>query len=503
MENADREGIPKKLIPKTTRAKHALHQTTSPESGEIKDKVKTTKIKNLNIFYFNSRSIANKVNDLAILLKQDKHDIIMISETWLKKEHLSSSILNSTEYTMFRCDRTRCIGGGTAIICKTHLSSRINQLEIQEQDEFEIVAVDYYYNCKSCYRFVCVYFSPTNALNSVSTSTLTRTLNKLIPRDGANSPLFLLGDFNLSGVDWVNSNSKNNHSSFQVFNDFLNRHNLNQIITTPTHKLGSTLDLVITSHPLKVLDFQIGEPFTKTCDHYSIDLKINIKYSISVNKPTYYNFYKSDFQGITNFLSLQDWDDILDSKQGIDTMYKRFTTVVHQAFTIYVPKIKKTTRPKFPKNIRELLKRKKIIYRRMKLNPSLKNEYKNIDKLYKRSVKTFFKSYEERVMKSSNKNMFHSYVKKKLKSPNYLPPLLKPDGSLILDPLDKANTLNSFFASIFTVSNPSTLPSLPQWTTNFTNMPPFIITDEDINNAIHGLKSSVSRTPDDIPCLFF
>ena len=166
-------------------------------------------------------------------------------------------------------------------------------------------------------------------------------------------------------------------------------------------------------------------------------------------------------------------------------------------------KSKKTTRLKFPKNIRELLKRKRNIYRRMKLNPSLKNEYKNIDKLYKRSVKTFFKSYEERVMKSSNKNMFHSYVKKKLKSPNYLPPLLKPDGSLILDPLDKANTLNSFFASIFTVSNPSTLPSLPQWTTNFTNMPPFIITDEDINNAIHGLKSSVSRTPDDIPCLFF
>ena len=75
-------------------------------------------MKNLNVLYFNARSIANKVDDLSATLKQNKYDMVFITETWLKVEHLSSSILNSTDYVMFRCDRTKSGGGGTAIIVK-------------------------------------------------------------------------------------------------------------------------------------------------------------------------------------------------------------------------------------------------------------------------------------------------------------------------------------------------------------------------------------------------
>ena len=73
----------------------------------------------LSILYFNARSIANKISSLTITLKENKYDVVLISETWLKTEHLSSSILNATDYTMFRCDRIGKIGGGTTIIVKS------------------------------------------------------------------------------------------------------------------------------------------------------------------------------------------------------------------------------------------------------------------------------------------------------------------------------------------------------------------------------------------------
>ena len=139
----------------------------------------------------------------------------------------------------------------------------------------------------------------------------------------------------------------------------------------------------------------------------------------------------------------------------------------------------------------------------MKIDHSLKNKYKSLDKLYKKAVKNYFKSHEENISNSSNKNMLHSYIKKKLKSTSYLPPLINSNGSMTIDSQDKANTLNSLFASIFLDDDSSNPPKLPPWKTNFRNMPPFLITSEDIIDAIKNLKNTVSQTPDGIPCLFY
>ena len=48
---------------------------------------------------------------------------------------------------------------------------------------------------------------------------------------------------------------------------------------------------------------------------------------------------------------------------------------------------------------------------------------------------------------------FWSYVRSKMKSKRKIPPLNKPDDTKAFDAKDKAETLNSFFSSIFTTSN--------------------------------------------------
>ena len=473
----------------------------------------------LNVLYFNSRSIANKVESLSITLRSKDYDLVMITETWLKAEHLSPTILNSSEHIMFRCDRTRSTGGGAAIIVKKHLASRIQHLSIEEHRDFELVAVDYYHDRKSFTRFACVYNPPTipaipkspgvynPPISSVNPSRLTvlvKPLSKLIPKNSSNSKIFIFGDFNFSDVDWSNLNSQSNNSSFHIFSDFLNKNNLSQLITSPTQQFGNTLDLVIASDPLQVLDIQIGEPFTQTCDHYTISLKINFLSAQPRLKPSSYNFHSADFTKINNFLSLQPWEEIMNSLGGdVNDMYSKFVNIIHHAFSKFVPKTIPSKRPRFPKEIRKLLRDKKRTYRQMKIDPSLKEKYKSLDKLYKKAVKNYFKSYEENIVKSANKNMLHSYIKKKLKTTSYLPPLINSNGTMTLDPQDKANTLNSLFSSIFLDDDSSDPPKLPPWKTNFPTMPSFLITSEDIVDAIKNLKTTVSQTPDSIPCLFY
>ena len=89
-----------------------------------------------------------------------------------------------------------------------------------------------------------------------------------------------------------------------------------------------------------------------------------------------------------------------------------------------------------------------------------------------------------------------------MKNSSYIPPLFTPDNTIILDPKDKANKLNSLFANIFLPNNTYSVPNLPTWNSEFESMESFDITSLDVLGAIASLKNTVSRTPDDIPCMF-
>ena len=118
----------------------------------------------------------------------------------------------------------------------------------------------------------------------------------------------------------------------------MNKNNLHQLVKTATHKHGKTLDLVLTSDPLKVIDIQIGEPFSPKCDHYTVRLNINISCNNSFPKAPRYNFYQADYEEINNFLSIQPWDNLFESTTDSNTMYSKFTYYVHKAISSFTPK---------------------------------------------------------------------------------------------------------------------------------------------------------------------
>ena len=72
------------------------------------------------------------------------------------------------------------------------------------------------------------------------------------------------------------------------------------------------------------------------------------------------------------------------------------------------------------------------------------------------------RDYEQelaRIVKSKPK-AFWKYVKSKLKTKPQIPALTKPDGSKASTPKDKAETLNAYFSSVFTVEDIQNIPEI-------------------------------------------
>jgi len=70
-------------------------------STEVKENIAVEKY--LNIFYFNARSIRNKIDELKILAEQYKPDLIGVVETWLNDDNFACEI-NLSGYNILRKD---------------------------------------------------------------------------------------------------------------------------------------------------------------------------------------------------------------------------------------------------------------------------------------------------------------------------------------------------------------------------------------------------------------
>ena len=93
----------------------------------------------------------------------------------------------------------------------------------------------------------------------------------------------MIGDMNLDSVNWLE-----NSSSIHLRRDFLNvfaNHNLSQLISSPTHYLGNTLDVVLSDIPSTICNIVIRahNEFVKS-DHFAITLDMKFKRLISRNK---------------------------------------------------------------------------------------------------------------------------------------------------------------------------------------------------------------------------
>ena len=104
--------------------------------------------------------------------------------------------------------------------------------------------------------------------------------------------VIILSDFNTPDIDWSTLTAEYNFS-LQLCN-LIFQYNYSQVITSPSHKHGNLLHLIITNNDDIISDVQVHSEDTLTIksDHYPVNLKLE---SLIHYKPEYQTINTLDY----------------------------------------------------------------------------------------------------------------------------------------------------------------------------------------------------------------
>ena len=449
----------------------------------------------LNVCFFNAFSISNKVPLLNQFVKNTKYkyDIIFIVETWLNIKDLDSHVCPD-EYQIIRKDRsneTKSRGGGVLALYKNGL----NVIDVTNNygDTMEHITIDVL--MKSTvhrkYRFCCCYFPPWLVKQQIEANCI--YLNKYLNPN----PTFLLGDFNKPGINWSNMTA-----CLPLEEPFLNfciEASLYQHIHSATYKTGSTLDLILTNLAATniMLSSQVLAPFSGTCDHNLITFNVACQPRTNTQQSIPKLCYKKgNYSKINDILSNICWDTYIRPYTDLQTSYDNFIELIRKLIMENTPTATNRKLSRLPPGIRKLSKRKKKLYQLVKKDPTLKEEYKKLSKLYDREVNLWFENKEKQLCNNPNVSTFYGYCNRKLKIRREIPPLKLEDGTFITEDQNKANYFNNVFHKVFIKDNGKSL-SLPRKTNIF--LTDINCSEQMIMAALTKLSPKVSNTPEEVP----
>ena len=183
----------------------------------------------------NIRGLIGKQNDLLKLANSlcgtQKLDIILLQETWLKKDTLCR--VNIPGYKHYAAHRINKSGGGVSILVSDNLKSRSLLLDIPSK-YFESIASEIQLPNKKL--ILCSMYRPPNTVAKDFLDYYSKTMKKLTKN--RNSTVICGLDHNLDFLK---------HTNHGVMNDFINNiidHDLMPCIARPTRVTKSTSTLI-------------------------------------------------------------------------------------------------------------------------------------------------------------------------------------------------------------------------------------------------------------------
>ena len=300
--------------------------------------------------------------------------------------------------------------------------------------------------------------------------------------------------------------SNNGDQCHEEFINSVNSNGLTQCVMEPTRQ-QRTLDLILTTDPMKITSLNVTSPFTTSCDHNSITFELYVPASAhkKSNKTVKYNFRKANFEAICNYLSKIDWLALLRSCcQNTEKYWNEICVVLDNCVKLFVPSypagIRKQT---CPKNVRRLRCIKRRKYRNMKSTPTIetKASYKTASTNYEHAVKESNLKSEKDLLNEPSLKKFYSFVNSKLKSQPCIPSLLSTDDVHITDDHQKATLMNEYFSSVFTTDDGKT-PYFAKQVNDSQSLNFVEFSYVEVIKAIKTLQSKTSRTPDGYPAFF-
>jgi len=458
----------------------------------------------------NSRSIFNKVGELHAVIDQLQLDFIFITETWLHDCITNPMLIAANRFNVVRTDRLDRRGGGVCAL----VNKRFNMAPVQVADGVEIAAFDIFFPSTK-YRFIVCYRPPY--YDSTALTYLTAFIAVLESLCDINYNVFIVGDFNMPYICWSDLSCFGKQVNFSnIMLDFVCDHGLTQCVLEPTRNTN-ILDLVFTGDPLLVTECVVSPPFMD-CDHMTVQFSLSLPAAAAGNvSPSaadnddilcYYNYNAADYEGLNNYLSRVNWQDIFVSNaDNINECLNAFSVVLNEAIDLFVPLkvFDANVPPQYKKNlplfIRQLYRKKNASWRLYKQHKteSLLAKYKIACNKCKDAYAKFVYARENALIDKGNLGAFYRYVNSKLVFKSGIGVLKGNDGMFIYDDETKARLLNDFYSSVFTTDN-NTLPQFSSRVNADLNHVDF--SPSVIFKHLNSLKPKTSGGPDGLTALF-
>ena len=284
---------------------------------------RATKIRNkagLILAHLNIRSLRNKKDELAQVIKNNNIDVMTVSETHLSKD-TPDELLDIPGYKIYRWDRN-ADGGG---VC-TYIRGDIPSKKRSDLSNPKLEALWVEVNTNSQKLLVCCFYRPPSADKAYYEAFL-NVLDTVVDTN----PIVILGDMNLD-YRWDESLAKN------PINYIEQVYNMNQLITEPTRVTDSTstlLDIVLTTD--QTMHKKSGVLKISVSDHYLVYTEVMLK---TATTPVHTEIKFRDFKTFSEqaFVSdLKEQAEFRDANSDTHIDWGTFRTIFEKICDKHAP----------------------------------------------------------------------------------------------------------------------------------------------------------------------
>ena len=431
-------------------------------------------------------------------------DVIAITETNSKRQnHISSDFNFFPTLANYSCFHDTSGRGVCLFILKNHNPIETPKKVLYSPSVECIIKMD-----DQEIRIGVAYRSPNNP------QTENTKLNKFISSffEG-NQISILMGDFNFPEIEWQNEScTKGPEHASCKFLETIQDNYISQLILEPTHHRGTqkanVLDLVLTKSPDFLQNISQSCPIGKShhsviifqhlCDSPNISM---IEKQIKIKKMI---MDRGNYKEFENELFSINWNDLLAFK-SVDEMWLLITNILSELKEKHIPS--KYVYPKtskfnksIPKSVLEQIKLKRKTFKMYKNFKTMQNlnAYRTARNQVKWALRKATKDKEEMlaINAKTNPKAFFSYMSSKTKPKEPIPNLKTPENQLTQNDKQKADLLNSYFASVFTKEDITNIPHIQARCTS--KLETVEVSEEMIKNKLSKINVNKSAGPDNL-----
>ena len=458
---------------------------------------------NYKILYYNSYSILSKMDLLRAEALLTEPDVIMITESFCRAD-TSDAYLSISGYqlTCRRDGRDTAGGRGRGLLIYVREGISGAELELEGGDavtECCGVTIPWGRGIGEVIKLVLVYRPPEvpdSPADGGNTGRLCSLLRSLSGR------VVVIGDFNLPRTDWARgwSTCAGERRVVELVGDMF----WDQVVREPTHRLGNTLDLCLTSSLELVAGVDVVAPLG-TSDHMGLTVSLVGRAPDVATKEEVPDWAKADLQAMKEKLGGIGWEVEFGQLRGSECMEK-FYEVLDRVTRECVPtKLRRTAnKPLWMNgNIMRLLRRKRRLWRAYSGEGYYQQDYqdflayqevqKEIKKLIRKAKRKLERSLAKKAKKDPKK--FYSYIKSKTSNRVSVGPLVGEDG-LVSGNKEMAGMLNAQYTSVFTREDTTNLPDPEHLFRGDHPLSEVRFTSEEVRKKLRKIKATGAPGPD-------